>query len=148
MSISSEFYLEHYQRLGAHWGQRNGPPYPLDYKNLSSEEKTKAKESAINRGDVKEVAKNKHEFSNEEIDKAVTRYNKLSLVSSIANKDVKDGEAKIDEIVRKISKTTDWAKKGVVAYNVGASIYNDLGGDKSKKLKNITLRGTINAGGK
>lgn len=29
-------YLEHYQREGAHWGIRNGPPYPLNKEGLAS----------------------------------------------------------------------------------------------------------------
>lgn len=32
-------YIEHSQRLGAKWGVMNGPPYPLDYNQLSSEQK-------------------------------------------------------------------------------------------------------------
>ena len=29
-------YLEHYQREGAHWGIRNGPPYPLNKEGIAS----------------------------------------------------------------------------------------------------------------
>lgn len=34
-------YLEHHGIDGQKWGKRNGPPYPLDYKSHSAEEKRK-----------------------------------------------------------------------------------------------------------
>lgn len=34
-------YLMHYGHLGMKWGQRNGPPYPLNYDKLSRSEKRK-----------------------------------------------------------------------------------------------------------
>ena len=36
-------YLAHFQRLGAHWGEKNGPPYPLDRDQLTPEQVRKAK---------------------------------------------------------------------------------------------------------
>ena len=38
-------YLEHHGILGMHWGERNGPPYPLDSSAKSADEK-KGRESS------------------------------------------------------------------------------------------------------
>ena len=37
----SEDYLEHHGIKGQKWGVKNGPPYPLDEKEMSSEERYK-----------------------------------------------------------------------------------------------------------
>lgn len=34
--LSGSDYLAHYQRRGARWGQRNGPPYPLDRRAVAA----------------------------------------------------------------------------------------------------------------
>lgn len=39
MRLFTEEYLAHHGILGQKWGQRNGPPYPLDYKAHSAAEK-------------------------------------------------------------------------------------------------------------
>lgn len=41
--VDKEDYLAHHGILGQKWGQRNGPPYPLDEKDYSREEKKMAK---------------------------------------------------------------------------------------------------------
>ena len=51
-------YLEHHGIEGQKWGRRNGPPYPLDYKSHSAEEKRKNPKSLLSgnqRDDMKAV---------------------------------------------------------------------------------------------
>lgn len=43
-------YLEHHQILGAKWGKRNGPPYPLGSGDHSSAEKSAAKAAGVKVG--------------------------------------------------------------------------------------------------
>lgn len=43
-------YLEHHQILGAKWGKRNGPPYPLGSGDHSSAEKNAAKAAGVKVG--------------------------------------------------------------------------------------------------
>jgi len=46
----STTYLQHHGILGQRWGVRNGPPYPLDYADHSSAEKSKNPRSRIGGG--------------------------------------------------------------------------------------------------
>jgi hypothetical protein len=55
----TEEYLEHHGILGMHWGDRNGPPYPLNSSQKTAEEKRKAKSSGKSGGSEKKAAKKK-----------------------------------------------------------------------------------------
>lgn len=138
--IQNELYLAHHGRLGMRWGRRNGPPYPLDYSKLSPEEKEKAKSSAINRGDVKEVNSNRTHFSNKEIEDVIARFNTFAKLSSISAEKVKSGREKAEELSKTLGTIKDVASKGSDAYNTIAKIANSIGGtelpligDKSKE---------------
>ena len=50
-----EHYLAHHGILGQKWGERNGPPYPLDEKDYSREEREQRKRAK----DIKRYYKNK-----------------------------------------------------------------------------------------
>ena len=52
-------YLEHHGIEGQKWGQRNGPPYPLDYKSHSAAEKKKNSKSSLSGYDKKEEKRKK-----------------------------------------------------------------------------------------
>ena len=58
-------YLEHHQILGAKWGQKNGPPYPLGSGDHSSAEKSAAKAAGVKvgsdsgKGSIENVKKKK-----------------------------------------------------------------------------------------
>ena len=47
---NTDEYLEHHQILGAHWGHRNGPPYPLGSGDHSESEKSAAKAAGVKVG--------------------------------------------------------------------------------------------------
>lgn len=48
-------YLEHHGILGMHWGERNGPPYPLDSSSKSVSEKKGIKSSGKARESYKKT---------------------------------------------------------------------------------------------
>ena len=54
--------LYHHQRIGSHWGIMNGPPYPLDRKQLSSSQRKASKETGYK--NAKEREKERRRNSN------------------------------------------------------------------------------------
>lgn len=126
--IQNELYLAHHGRLGQKWGKKNGPPYPLDYNKLSSEEREKAKVSAIKRGDVKEVSKNREYYSNQEINDAINRFNINQKLSEVSTDKVKTGREKAEDMVKTLGTITNVVSKGSDAYNAIAKVANAIGG--------------------
>ena len=64
--------LMHHGRPGQRWGQRNGPPYPLDKKQLSAEEKKKA---GMSSGDSEKSTK---KYKKAELQKGKNTYTRFS----------------------------------------------------------------------
>lgn len=127
MSLTAGAYLAHHGRKGQKWGDRNGPPYPLDYDKLSPEERAEAKQKAIDRGDVTEARANSKYFSVKEIDDTILKYNKnkqLSELSAETNKKGKTFTEKYTEGAEKYVKIVD-ATSGI--YNVTAKVTNAFG---------------------
>lgn len=64
-------YLEHHQILGAKWGQKNGPPYPLGSGDHSSAEKSAAQAAGVKvgsdsgKGSIENVKKKKSSAQNQ-----------------------------------------------------------------------------------
>lgn len=64
-------YLEHHQILGAKWGQKNGPPYPLGSGDHSSAEKSAAQAAGVKvgsdsgKGSIENVKKKKSGAQNQ-----------------------------------------------------------------------------------
>ena len=50
MGYFDKDYLEHHQILGAKWGKKNGPPYPLGSGDHSSAEKKAAAAAGVHSG--------------------------------------------------------------------------------------------------
>ena len=42
--------LQHHGKLGMHWGERNGPPYPLDRSSRSASEKKAGRKKSLSSG--------------------------------------------------------------------------------------------------
>lgn len=118
-------YLVHHGRLGMHWGKRNGPPYPLDFKKLSAEEKQKAKEHAIRNGDVKTVHKNRDHFTDQEIRDTMARFDVYKKLSEY-NDDKKSMTGKVEKYANKLGKLVDSGEKAVKGYNFIVKISNSL----------------------
>lgn len=121
----SDEYLAHHGILGQKWGKKNGPPYPLDYRKLSAEEKQLAKADAIRRGDIQEVQFNRNEFSDEEVRAAITRFQLNAQLSSLNIKPSKMD--KIDDFINTTSKVANFAERSVKVWNSFAKISNAMG---------------------
>jgi len=91
------------------------------------EEKKKALES----GSAADVLKYKGSLSNQELSSAYQRLNYEKLLTDMVPK-VKTGWDKADDIMNKVGKLTDYANKGISAYNVLAKINNTFSDSKMK----------------
>lgn len=139
LRISDE-YLAHHGILGQKWGKKNGPPYPLDYRKLSAEEKQLAKADAIRRGDLDEVKFNRNEFTDDEVRAAINRFKINSELSALSEKHVKSGMDKVAELTNKVHQAAIIVDKGTDAWNVFAKVSNSLGLTKPKDLPIIDKR--------
>lgn len=142
--ITSELY--HHQRLGAKWGKRNGPPYPLDYKQLSPEQKQKAKFEAIRTTNIKEINANIDEFSFNELNHVLDRYDLNRRVKSITQAEVKTGEQKLRDFNTYLQRIVDISSNGIKLYNNvagAANAYNKYNnkGEKTRELPSINVGG-------
>lgn len=135
--------LEHHGILGQKWGKKNGPPYPLNYDDLSAEERKNAKKSAYDRGDIKEAYANRKYFTNKEVEKIIERFRKQNELLKMIPPEVKvTGADKIKSISNTLSamgttlgnvgNAVDGATK---AYNSLAKVLNTFAGTNLKAIK-------------
>jgi len=125
--MTSGLYLIHHGIKNQRWGKRNGPPYPLDYNDLSEEEKAAAKTKAVREGNVEEAYRNRSHFTDQELKQTADRYELNKRVSKLSQEHVKTGMQKVDGIMDNVGKITNWMEKGTKAYNAAAKIANSLG---------------------
>ena len=126
--------LMHHGILGMKWGKRNGPPYPLEYKKLSPEEKAQAKSKAIREGNVKEAAANINEFTNDELRQLRDRFNLNQDIAKITASTKKTGAQKVDKAIEWINRGVKAVDAGSKAYNAFAKISNSLNPDEGSQL--------------
>ena len=115
--MTYEEYLQHHGIAGMRWGRRNGPPYPLLRRNMSSEEKREnpAPSSSSNSGNGKDSAKKEvtsgvkvdtptgdktlpdnvplRKMSDKDLDQAISRMKKEKEYRSLASQDITKGKA-------------------------------------------------------
>ena len=127
----NQYYLCHHGIKGQKHGVRNGPPYPLDYSKLSPEERKNAKREAIKTGNVKEANQNVYYFDNKEIQMVLDRYFKKQDIKKIAEKDIKTGRQKVEDIISA-------AQLFVKATNTGIQVYNNVA-----KITNAMNKATV-----
>lgn len=126
-SVQKGNSLSHHGILGQKWGKKNGPPYPLDYKKLSAEERELAKADAIRRGDVKEANFNRRYFSDQEVKAVMERFN---LNGKLKDLDESTQHSRLDKAevwVSNVKRTADVVDKGTDAWNIFAKTANGLG---------------------
>lgn len=138
MIVQNDNYLIHHGVHGQKWGVKHGPPYPLDEKSqkalrsewrkekkIDEKEIERRKQDVINTGDVKAAAINKFEFSEEEINRVIQRFNKqYELMSKVPEEKVQTGIDKFNEWSQKAQKAGEAAKRAGEAYNVAAAFSN------------------------
>lgn len=148
--MNNNNFLVHFGIKGQKWGKKNGPPYPLDFSKLSSEEKQYAKNEVINRGDVKTAHKNRNDFTDQEIRDTISRFDVYKKLSEY-NDDKKSLIDKVEKYANKLGKLVDSGEKAVRGYNFVVKISNSLldtdykyieNGSKKKKAsyKNSNLK--------
>lgn len=138
--LSHESYLIHHGILGQKWGKKNGPPYPLDFDKLSSEERSKAKEDSINNGDLETATKNKKHYSNEELEQVIKRFEMNKKLEEVSKKYIKDGFQKAEDLSKKFQTVANLMQSGTTMYNNIAKISNSLNGS------NLPIIGDTNKG--
>lgn len=117
--------------------KKNKPKKKVEVKN-QNEEKTEeekkaeyesAKQKALKSGKASDIMQFKGDLTNQELQNALMRLDLEARMSSLAAKDFKTTEDKIDMAINKIEKVAGWAEKGSRAYNIGAKIYNAFSGE-------------------
>ena len=96
-------------------------------------EHNKKKAEAIKSGDASKIAKYFNELSQAELKEAMDRINTKQSFQQMLNKEaqlVSDGKTKVDRLMDGVGKATDYAEKGIKAYNVIAKVSNAFNGEK------------------
>lgn len=147
MFCDSSAYLMHFGRKGQKWGERNGPPYPLNFDDLSPEERAKAKQESIDKGDTVTAQANIKYYSAKEIDDLILKSNKNKQLASINGTDISKGEKFVKKFVKGADMYVDVVDRGSKIYNVTAKVTNAFGltdltliGDKRESAQEKQLR--------
>lgn len=125
----SNLYLAHHGRKGQRWGEKNGPPYPLNYTNLSDEEILNAKIAAIERNDITEAYTNRRYYTDQEINYLINRYDLEKRLQERVPKDVvKSGLDKFEDAMNVALRVGTSVERGTKAYNPIAKVLNSVVG--------------------
>lgn len=144
-AINNNSYFEHHGRKGQKWGDRNGPPYPLDYSKLSAEEREEAKKKAIDFGNVEEAAayKNRDYFTKQDLDNLINKYQTNQRLDELMNaKNAEKFENKIKK-AKKFIKVFDTVNLGFKAAADITGNVNTLMNNIDKMTKNNAIETTI-----
>lgn len=98
----------------------------------------KLKKAAINSGSAKALEPYIRELTTKELKEANERIREESTFRTYLASERSRGEAKVNKVMGKIGKATEWANTGIKAYNTVSKIYNSLSDDDKKKLPMIT----------
>lgn len=128
----SEDYLAHHGRLGMRWGKRNGPPYPLDFKDLSPEEKQKAKDESIRKGDIQTAYKNRDHYTDQELKSVKDRFKLNQEVAAIDRSLIKTGSDKVESLINSVDRIMKNVDKVGNAYNIGRKVAITFGMDPNE----------------
>ena len=104
--------LYHHGILGQKWGRKNGPPYPLDFNKLSSEEKAQAKKDSIRDVDHRTVYRNRKEYSNNELNELLRRIDMYAKLEALNEKDLHRGRYYYKKAVKYSKEISDLIGQG------------------------------------
>jgi hypothetical protein len=118
------------------WGKKNGPPYPLDYKKLSPEERAAAKDKAIRQGNLKEAADNIDYYDNNELRAVKERFSLNQEIKGLNAQTIAKGKKNVgdqlDKIFKTAGKVADYSATTVKLYNQAAKAYNAFAAEKDQ----------------
>lgn len=103
----SENYLQHYGILGMKWGKRNGPPYPLTGKQMSSSERKAKRTGKYVNATPGKTASSGYRKASEMSDQEPTDFNKRKGLEKQYNKYTKGDENKKWENVKQVANLVD-----------------------------------------
>lgn len=109
------------------------------------------KEKALKSGKASEILKYKGDLTNEQLQRAVGRLDWERRLNEISAKEVQTGWDKMDDIMNKVGKVTDYVNKGINAYNAidrVRKIFDDREKeqkDKEKKAKEEAMEKVVNS---
>lgn len=88
-----------------------------------------ARKKAIESGSATEVMKFKGEYTKAEMDSIQNRLNWEKNMKDYSKQELATGKSKTEKLMDKIGKGTDYAEKGIKAYNTIANIFNAVQSD-------------------
>lgn len=124
-----------------------------DYKKLSPEEVEEKKKRAIREGNVKEVSKNRVDFTDQEINAVINRYDLNDKLTKYSKKDIKTAMDKLNSALAKMDTIRNAGEKTFALYETIAKIMNTIAGtdlptqEDRKKKKNGNNNNNNNNGG-
>lgn len=140
----SEPHLEHHQVAGAHWGQRNGPPYPLlrdsmgrlktkaqakrkeaserraSAQNKTSEEKAAEAKEKLKKDILshpKKLYEHRDEFTKDEIEELIKQINWDRRISEVSKEEHTRNVNNLMNLVRNIGTVAENANKTLQMFN-------------------------------
>lgn len=90
--MSYEDYLMHFGILGMRWGKRNGPPYPLSYRQMNPEQRKLSKKSyEVAESNNKPATKSVKDMTDKELDDAIKRLRNEKTYTELTSSDINQG---------------------------------------------------------
>lgn len=116
-------FLAHHGIIGQKWGEKNGPPYPLDSSQKSAAEKKKGKSDAQKETErAKKIAsKNRGTLTDEELSEKIRRLEAEIRLKDLTEKDVSNGKKIVKDIlIQTGTKVATTALAGAALYGMKA----------------------------